>query len=844
MNKVTAAKPCWRCRVHGLSAAFGCALILAAAPVLAAQQDTSQQRAPQGQIVEAIEVEGNARINDSTVLFYISTRVGAAFDWVTAEQDFRSLLNTDFFDNLSMRWRPGTNGVIITIEVVERPMLRRVRIEGTKKVSHDDLIERMKKLEMPIEEDSPIDNQRLRRAKEVLVTMLQGEEGFQFVRVDLSVVASAEGAGVDALYSVVEGDEVRIENVYFDGATVFSQRQLRYMMKRTGEHWMLSFITKNDRFSWNGFENDMLGLMNIYRGLGYLDFVWDEPKIEVYDVDRPIFFGHAQRLYITIPIVEGPKYKVGEIKVEGNTFFTDEQLVALVPLQTGDIVDVKQIIDAREAMQTMYQISGYQQVQIGPVDDQDAANGVADITFMVNENPLYYVHHIDFEGNTNTRDYVIRRNLRIHEKDRWNQSLYNTSLFKIQQLGYFDNVEPELTVLDAEGNPVTPPAEGEGAEPAAAEENKQPPDGSSEPEKGQLDVKVKLREVGRNQISFGGGASALEGGFIQLGYTTRNLFGRGQTASVSGQFGGRSTNLRLGYSDPFFLNRRLRFGADFFRSSLDFFDFASQSTGISTRIGFPLDKNEFTTLFVEYNFEFIKVDEIGSTFNNLNSLNFNSLFLFGGNRRTSSIRPFITFNSIDNPFNPSRGRRTIGSFELAGGLLGGTLDFWKAQVTNTIYIPTVKTGRGVRTRVSQLVAINTEFRYGDSYGSLDQLPIFERFFLGGSQSIRGTRIRAVGPLDEFGNIIGGNKSLQYNLEYILQVADPLRVAIFHDAGQAYAPGESIDFGSLRKTAGVEFRIFAPVFNVPFRFFWAFNFDPLTQFGEERSTFEFAIGTTF
>ena len=358
-------------------------------------------------------------------------------------------------------------------------------------------------------------------------------------------------------------------------------------------------------------------------------------------------------------------------------------------------------------------------------------------------------------------------------------------------------------------------------------------------------MKLKLSEVGRNQISFGGGVSALDGAFINLGYTTRNLFGRGQTVSLSGQFGGRRTNARISFMQPFLFNRPLRFGFDLFKDDLDYFDFQRKGTGISTRIGKALGRAEMTTVYFEYNYEFISVGDVSPSLGFSRPVSsFNPFFFGQGTFKTSSIRPFIVSNTVNNPFNASRGRRLLGSFELAGGPLGGTLDYWKATGTVTWYIPTVITGRGVGAAISQILAINVEMRYAGVYGGLETLPIFERFFLGGSNSIRGTRLRSVGPVDQFGNILGGDRALQYNLEYIFQIAAPLRLAIFHDAGQAWAPDAGLKLTDLRKTAGVEFRVFMPMFNVPFRFFWAYNFDPRPEFGEEKSTFEFAIGSTF
>ena len=825
-------------------------------PGQAFDNSLQQGEPPQGELVEAIRVEGNQSYPDETIHFYLATRVGAPFDWATVRQDFRVLLNTGFFDDLEMRWERSPDGVVLIIRVIERPMLRSVRISGTEKIEAVDFLERMEELEFPFEMDKPLDRQALRRGKEVLTMMLQGEEGLQFVRVDMELIPAAGGAGVDAFYSVVEGDEVRIEQVYFEGATVFTQRELRWSMKRTSEHWFMSFLTKNDRFSWAGFEQDMLGLFNLYRKNGYLDFNYAEPEIEVYEVERPWFFDKTQRLFVTIPIQEGRQYRIGQFHIEGNTQFTEEQLLSLMPLESGDVADVEQIVAARDAIDTIYKNFGYLEVFTAPQPSPDPETGIVDITYVINENDIYYVNRIDFEGNANTRDFVLRRSLRLSEKERWSQARFDQSLFKIYQLGYFDDIEPELS----SSPPPAPPTEATGdlAENGDAEavgdsqDQKQVQEGERQTNEyvdetagyGQVDVKIKLVEVGRNQISFGGGVSALEGGFITFGYTTRNLFGRGQTVSFFGQFGGRRTNARISYFEPYLFNRALRFGFDLFRDSIDYFDFQREGTGISTRIGFPLDRGEFQSLFFEYSYEFIDIGLTSGFLPGLRSPLFRELLFTRGTTTTSSVRPYYVYNSIDNPFNPSRGKRLLGSFEMAGGILGGTLDFWKTTANVTWYKPTVQVGRGVGAEIKQIFAVHLEFRRAGAYGNLDDVPIFERFFLGGSNSVRGTRLRSIGPVDRFGNIIGGTKSLQYNLEYIFQVASPLRLAIFHDAGQAWAPEDGFDLTDLRKTVGVEFKIFMPVFNVPFRFFWAYNFDPRVEFGEERSTFEFAIGSTF
>ncbi|MGD8329374.1 MAG: POTRA domain-containing protein, partial [Acidobacteriota bacterium] len=454
---------------------------------------------PQGQTIQAIRVEGNQAYSDDTVKFFLTLREGGTFDWPTALADFRTMLNSEFFDDIQMNWVPVDGGVDIVVTVVERPLLRDIRIVGTEKEDKDGLLERMDLLEMPITLDQPIDRPLMKRAGEVLTTMLQGDEGLQFVQVTYSEQPSSTGTGVDGVYDVVEGDTVRIENVYFEGATQFTQQELRWMAKKTSEHWMFSFLTKNDRYSPSGWEFDNFNISNEYRRLGYLDIQFGEPEVRVYEMGRMWPLADTRRLYVTIPIEEGPQYRLGEVIVEGNTRFTDDQLKALVPVAQGDVLDVKGIVDAQEAMQNIYSNFGYFQVLVTPVPEQSPDEAIADVRYVIQENGLYRIRRIEFEGNTNTRDYVMRRNLQINENDLWSQGAIEGSKFKIQQLGYFDNVEEDVSIV----KPAVPtPAAGEEFDPS------QPPQTTvSSEDIGELDVNLKVTEVGRNQVSFGGGVS-------------------------------------------------------------------------------------------------------------------------------------------------------------------------------------------------------------------------------------------------------------------------------------------------------------------------------------------------
>jgi outer membrane protein insertion porin family len=796
-------------------------VVLAVVPTTVAAQEAAL---PDGRNIEEVRVVGNARFDDDTIRFYLSSRPGRPFDSATAQLDYMSLFNTAWFSNLLMRWEEGTEGgIVVVVEVEELPLLRQVKILGTDKVEVDDFMERLGLLEMMIEIDQPVDEQALHDNIEVLTLMLQGDQGLQFVQVEVEIPPSELGAGVDAIYHVVEGDSVRIALVQFDGNTIFTDQELRWMMKRTGEHHFMSFLNKNDRYSMAGYEADMIDVRKEYMKRGYLNFTYGEPEVEVFEEDRSLWYSSVRRLALTIPIFEGEQQFVNEVRIEGNTHFTDAELLRAVGMKKGDVINAEELGFAQEAIEKVYTEAGYLQVAIAPFPEQvDAVT--SNIVYRVQENAVYRVNRIEFEGNTHTRDFVLRRNLNLHELARWDQARYESSVERLWRLGYFQNVEPDLATA--------PPGESLDT------------DLLPDPEYGTVDVGLRVEEVGRNQISFGGGLSALEGGFVQFGYTTRNLLGYGQTVSLNGQLGKLRQTLRLSFADSYFLNKQIRFGADVFRDAIDYPDFRRSGTGFSVRGGKSLNFEETLSSWLEYNYEVIDIGDVGASFGSLNNNIFQSLFLTQGKRTTSSVRPFLHYSDVDNPYLASRGHRSSVSFEYAGGPLGGTLDFWKAFVRTTHWIPTVTTGSGFIRQPKQVVAVNVRADWAQPHGDLVEIPIFERFFLGGSNSVRGTRLNSIGPTDDLGNILGGTKALQYNLEYIFILNPSMRVKAFHDAGQAWLENESPKLGDMRKTVGVEVEVFMPVFNVPFRFFWAHNFDPRELFGETKSTFEFAIGSTF
>jgi len=473
-----------------------------------------------------------------------------------------------------------------------------------------------------------------------------------------------------------------------------------------------------------------------------------------------------RRLFITIPVEEGDQYRVGEVKVSGNKLLPTKLITLILQLKKGEVFNNKKLWDGLKDLQELYGNRGY---------------------IMINILPRY-----NFDD-----DKVIRRQLMLQEGMVFSQQRLKLSLDLIKQLGYFDTVEPSWEV------------------------NK---------EKKTVDLKIKLHEMGRNSILFGGGYSEFEGAFGNFSFQTRNLFGKGITLGVGGQVGKRATYFNLSYYDPWVFDRHLGLGISAFKRRISFIDFYQNSVGVNFRFSWPF--NRFTSGFLTYRYEIIDIKNPDPT--NPYYINFFMIpTLFPeGKTVTSSITPSIIWNTVDHPIFPTHGNRLTVSVELAGGPLRGErkfVRFFGEYVKHFHLFP------------RQVFSFRTQVGYAKAWGG-QSLLIFERYFLGGEYTIRGLRLRSVSPRDEYGYYIGGNKMLLFNAEYVFILTPETRLALFFDAGNAFNNDEPYSLTNLRRTTGAEFRVFVPFLQVPLRFIWAINLSPIGN--EPRSIFTFGVGTMF
>jgi outer membrane protein insertion porin family len=428
--------------------------------------------------------------------------------------------------------------------------------------------------------------------------------------------------------------------------------------------------------------------------------------------------------------------------------------------------------------------------------------------------------------------------MRLLENGVFNTEALKYSIKRINQLSYFKSLEGGKDV-DVQKTPNA--------------DNK-------------VDVTLKFEEQNRNQLTFGAGVSQYEGFFGQLGFQTANFMGRGETFSVNLQAGSRAQNYQVGFTEPYLFDRAITGGVDLFKRQLRYINqFTQKSVGGNIVFGFPV--RDFTRMFINYSVERTKVSDVNPLYTDPALLASNPylaetlLAARGGERTVSKITPQLSLNTIDNPIFPMTGRRYTVSVDLAG--IGGDTNFYKPIVEGVWYLQHTK-------RTS--VGLRGQWQYIKPFsGSSASIPIWELLYLGGEYSVRGYDIRTIGPkvvtpaTDTKGQpfvagvaqlepvtsplVLGGNKSLLFNAEYLISIAGPVRLVLFYDAGQALAEGQHFATKEFRTSTGAEIRFFMPVLNVPFRLIAAWNpqregiLDNNLQ-AAKKFVFRFAVGSTF
>ncbi len=797
-----------------------CLAALLLLPAAAPAQEPAEQPA----IVERVDIEGNQFLQKETLLFYIASRPGERYDEKRVRDDFRRLWETGFLNDMLVDVRDGAKGKIITFRIFERRRIQIVDYRGSKTVTSSNIEDELKKKEgVALKIDSFYEPAKARKVEEVILGMLKDKGRlFGTVKHDAKNVGNA---GVQVSFILDDGPSAKVRQVEFEGNKVYSDGRLRKSMKKIKQagFFNLSWLTGKTKYNEEKWSEDQENVRTHYLNNGYVTATVGKPEVEYTDGKSGFLKKKPVKwIKLTIPVTEGDRYRVGKVEFKGLTVFKEEGIRPQFKLKTGDVYKEKNLKKAYEKLRDFYGAQGYFQ-WTGFTDRRpDADKKLVDLVINMDEDKRYYVGRIRFTGNDTTRDKVIRREVYLTEGEVFNTELLKLSIRRINQLGYFKPIEgaPQL--------------------------------GPSQVGEDRIDVTFKVEEQNRNQFTFGGGVSGLEGTFVNASFSTSNFLGLGETFQISAQSGRRTKNYQIAITEPYFLDRPITAGIDLYKRRLEYQTFAGQNIqgyiddrlGASFTTGLPLSR--FTRMFLNYAYEIVKIENVQAEFNPFDptiQTIFNPYFLEDtGRRRESRLTPSVVYNTVDNPYTPRAGMKVASTLQITGGPLRGTLNLIRPDVEVIRYFPHLrKTALAVRAQVGWVKPFGDTARINPVTGR-DDLPFYQRFYMGGENQIRGYNLRTVGPRDSAGIAVGGDKFLLMNAEYYFDLFGPLRALLFFDAGQSYLESEGFGLSKLRTSTGVEVRFIMPVLNVPFRLIYAWN--PNRDSFQPKSAFRFAVGSTF
>ena len=762
-----------------------------------------------GSTIVSIEYQGLATLTPETVGFYLGIEQGERLDWRRLDQAVRELWDRQLIEDISIEATAAEGGAALKISLEERPILVGIEYQGIKRVSRNDISDRVIKDRIRVREGDPLSRGELYRLK-AAIEELYREKGYRLAEATFTVEEVSLGDR-RVYFSIDEGDKVRIASIDFEGNTVYGDRRLQLSMKKTKEAGVLSRLLKKDVFNVATFEEDLEKVRDLYTKIGYKNVLLGEPQIEI-QATRPnasTLEAQRRRLFITVPVEEGDRWKLGDISIEGNEKYPDELLLPQFAKPRGGWLRSKVIDDGVEAINEIYNNTGHLFARVSTELRERADEQVADLVVHVDEGDQYKVGRIEFQGNTKTRDKVIRRNMGVQEGRLLNAGSLRNSLLRIRQLEFFKVDEEDPVQFDFDN------------------------------EAKEVNLDIKGEEGDRTELLFGGGFSELDGLFGQFQFKTRNFLGRGETLAASLQSGRRQDVFDVSYFIPYFLDRPQNVGIQAFQRRLDYSLLGTQRI-FQDSVGGTVSYGRNLGLF----------KNISLALSSFDTKDRRSLLLLDGtiteqefDRSVNTIRLSYGYDRRDSRLQPTSGMRYTASLDYTGGFMGGSTYYWRPRLGFSLYKPLTQGG------FKSVGAINVEAAYIEPFGGRD-LFFLDRFYLGGETSVRGFNFRSIWVRDENGETVvdesnfpvGGNRSLQINAEFIVLVGGPFRLIAFTDAGKVWGEDQSLDFSGFRTSAGVEMQVNVPLFGAPLRFIYSRNLDPLPD--DRFDKFQFSVGPSF
>lgn len=725
------------------------------------------------EIVAEIRIKGNQRIESDAIQRQVKTKVGSVYKETQVTEDIRSIYKMGFFDDLRVEAESSPKGKIITFHVKEKPTIRRIRIKGNQRFDDEEVKENL-----TISTGAILNIFKVRSNIEQIEAMYK-EKNYHQIAVDYKVLP-LENNQADIEFIIEEGPKIYVTSINFEGNKSFKAKKLKKQIQ-TSEKGFFFWITSSGDLDLTKLDQDAALLNTFYGNQGYINVRVADPIVDIGE----------EGIKITFKIEEGPRFKVGKIDVIGDLIKPKTELIEKLSLGQSTYYNREKLRSDIIALSDLYGVYGYAHADVSPEVHEDKENLVVDVAYKIKKNQEVYFENIFISGNSRTRDKVIRRQLKVYEKELFNGAALKRSIRNLYRLDYFEDIK----VNSLKGS-----------------------------KDDQMVLKIDVTEKPTGMFTFGAGYSSEENVFLVGSVSHRNFLGRGQTLKFAGQFGASTTKYDLSFTEPWLFDIPLSATIFTYDQTKEYDEYDRDSIGGGLGFSYPIW--DYTRFYMSYAYDSSDVTDVTTEADD-------TIKELEGTNATSSVSIAVGYDSRDKAFNPTEGSKHRISVEYAG--LGGDVGFTKYMLDTGWYLPLFKGLIG--------------FVHGKA-GTVTQsddnkiLPDYEKFYLGGINSIRGFDYRGIHLTDVnsegIETKVGGTKFVQFNIEMIIPISEKLGLmgVVFYDAGNVY--DDSFDLGDLRQSAGYGFRWYSPL--APIRIEYGKILD--RREGEEEGQWEFTMGGAF
>lgn len=762
----------------------GCALGLAIALLFVwTSHAVSENGGPK---VKSVEIRGNKRIELAAIRGRLTLKVEEPYTPEIIRAQVKILYESGFFEDVQVETDSVPGGVSVVFVVWEKPFITEIVFDGNENLSDDKLKEKI-----TIKSQTFLDQQQAKESAEKIRLAYQ-EDGYYNCRV-IPVIQSLDEDRKRLTFFVKEGDKTRIKTITFEGSRAVTKEEIfKVVATREWIPWyglitqfkLPSLLSDAGILKREELANDAERIREVYLNKGYLNVQVSAPSVELTE-DKKWFL-------VSYTIHEGEPFTVAEIGYRGYTVFEDAELREGLKIKPGEVFQRAKIRDEITRLTDMYGSKGYAFAEVVPNVNPDNDQKTATLIFNIKEGEMMRIRQINVSGNEKTRDNVIRRELRVDEQDVIDTPSLKRSFQRLNNLNFFETVEilPEQVEAD------------------------------------KVDLNVKVKEKSTGQFSIGGGFSTLDKLVAVADITEGNLGGNGWMGRIRGQLGQNRTLGMMTFRNPYLEDSLTSFQVDVYKTITNYITYFEDKGGISVALGRWL--SEYVTGSVSFVAEQLRFyDPQEGLCPNQSPLVCSQL----GSQTTTGFRTSLARDTRDYYLDPRTGWRSSVGFDFATPYLGGTNNFYKYNLDVIKYTPLpFDTRFSVRARYGAAVGLNDK-----------QLPLTERWFVGGINTMRGFVFGRAGPVTPEGSLLGATKQLIFNTDFIFTVSQEakLNAVIFFDYGKGFNDNEPVTF-KLRSAAGLEGRWISPF--GPLRAAYGINLDPNP--GERKGVFEFTIGSLF